>query len=491
MTLVEALQGLKEKKFSSLELTKKYLKKIEEKNPEINAFITVMKKEAEKKAKEIDESRLRGEKLGLLAGCPLAIKDNILIEDIFCTAGSKILSNYNASYDATVIKKLKEAGAIFLGKTNMDEFAMGSSTETSYFGPCKNPRDLTRVPGGSSGGSAAAVAAEMCGAALGSDTGGSIRQPASFCGVVGLKPTYGRVSRFGLIAMASSLDQIGPLTQTVDDAALLLKVIEGKDLKDSTTQNPPFEAKLQPKADPSWEEKEKDSSDFKIGIAKEYFVEGLESKVKKIIEKNISLLQKKGARIKEINLPYTKYALSCYYLIMAAEVSANLARYDGIRYGFSKDAKDLLNTYLETRTIGFGEEVKRRTLLGVYSLSAGYYDAYYLKAQKIRTLIKQDFDRVFKEVDCLITPVSPTPAFKLGEKIADPLAMYLSDIYTIPVNLAGLPAISLPVGEINNLPVGLQIIGPAWREDVILSLGKKLMNFVSADPSLPSSAQKK
>jgi len=306
-----------------------------------------------------------------------------------------------------------------------------------------------------------------------------------------LKPTYGRVSRFGLIAMASSLDQIGPLTQTVDDAALLLKVIEGKDLKDSTTQNPPFEAKLQPKADPSWEEKEKDSSDFKIGIPKEYFVEGLESKVKKIIEKNISLLQKKGARIKEINLPYTKYALSCYYLIMAAEVSANLARYDGIRYGFSKDAKDLLNTYLETRTIGFGEEVKRRTLLGVYSLSAGYYDAYYLKAQKIRTLIKQDFDRVFKEVDCLITPVSPTPAFKLGEKIADPLAMYLSDIYTIPVNLAGLPAISLPVGEINNLPVGLQIIGPAWREDVILSLGKKLVNLVSANPSLPSSAQKK
>ena len=463
LTLVEALQGLKEKKFSSTELTKEYLKRIEEKNPEVNAFITVIEKEiTEKKAKEIDESRLRKEKLGLLAGLPIAIKDNILIEDVLCTAGSKILSNYKASYDATVIKKLKEADAIFLGKTNMDEFAMGSSTETSYFGPVKNPRDLTRVPGGSSGGSAAAVAAEMCPAALGADTGGSIRQPASFCGVVGLKPTYGRVSRFGLIAMASSLDQIGPLTQTVDDAALLLKVIEGKDIKDSTTQNAPFEAEL----------KEKNLSDFKIGIPKEYFVEGLDSKVKEVIEKNISLLQKKGARIKKVSLPHTKVALSCYFLIMVAEISANLARFDGIRYGLCQKAKDLLEVYLETRTKGFGEEVRRRILLGVYALSAGYYDAYYLKAQKVRTLIKQDFDRVFKEVNCLMTPVSPTPAFKLKEKVSDPLAMYLSDIYTVPVNLAGLPAISLPIGKVNNLPVGLQIIGPAFREDIILSLGK-------------------
>ena len=362
LTLVEALQGLKEKKFSSTELTKEYLKRIEEKNPEVNAFITVIEKEiTEKKAKEIDESRLRKEKLGLLAGLPIAIKDNILIEDVLCTAGSKILSNYKASYDATVIKKLKEADAIFLGKTNMDEFAMGSSTETSYFGPVKNPRDLTRVPGGSSGGSAAAVAAEMCPAALGADTGGSIRQPASFCGVVGLKPTYGRVSRFGLIAMASSLDQIGPLTQTVDDAALLLKVIEGKDIKDSTTQNAPFEAEL----------KEKNLSDFKIGIPKEYFVEGLDSKVKEVIEKNISLLQKKGARIKKVSLPHTKVALPCYYLIMVAEISANLARFDGIRYGLCQKAKDLLEVYLETRTKGFGEEVRRRILLGVYALSAG------------------------------------------------------------------------------------------------------------------------
>ena len=463
LTLVEALQGLKEKKFSSTELTKEYLKRIEEKNPEVNAFITVIEKEiTEKKAKEIDESRLRKEKLGLFAGLPIAIKDNILIEDVLCTAGSKILSNYKASYDATVIKKLKEADAIFLGKTNMDEFAMGSSTETSYFGPVKNPRDLTRVPGGSSGGSAAAVAAEMCPAALGADTGGSIRQPASFCGVVGLKPTYGRVSRFGLIAMASSLDQIGPLTQTVDDAALLLKVIEGKDIKDSTTQNAPFEAEL----------KEKNLSDFKIGIPKEYFVEGLDSKVKEVIEKNISLLQKKGARIKKVSLPHTKVALPCYYLIMVAEISANLARFDGIRYGLCQKAKDLLEVYLETRTKGFGEEVRRRILLGVYALSAGYYDAYYLKAQKVRTLIKQDFDRVFKEVNCLMTPVSPTPAFKLKEKVSDPLAMYLSDIYTVPVNLAGLPAISLPIGKVNNLPVGLQIIGPAFREDIILSLGK-------------------
>ena len=462
LTLIELLDGLKEKKFSSLELTSNYLKRIEEENPQINAFITVMKEESEKRAEEIDEKRLKKEEVGLLAGLPLAIKDNILIEGITCTAGSKILSNYKASYDATVIKKLKEADAVFLGKTNMDEFAMGSSTENSYFGPTKNPYDLARVPGGSSGGSAAAVAAKMCPAALGSDTGGSIRQPASFCGVVGLKPTYGRVSRFGLIAMASSLDQIGPITRSVEDAVLLLGVLEGRDDHDSTSLDSSFPIKV----------KNKDLTDFRLGIPKQYFVKGLEAGVKETIKKTIACLEQQGAKVEEVSLPHTSIALPCYYLIMSAEASANLARFDGIRYGFREEAPDLLRTYLETRTKGFGDEVKRRILLGVYGLSAGYYDAYYLKAQKIRTLIKQDFDKVFEKVDCLLTPTSPTPAFKLGEKMNDPLQMYLSDIFTIPVNLAGLPAISLPVGKTDSLPIGLQIIGPAFREDLILSLGK-------------------
>ena len=467
MTLIEILQGLKEKKFSSLEITEKYLETIQKKNPEINAFITVMEEVAKKSALEIDEKRAKGEELGSLAGLPIAIKDNILIEDVLSTAGSRILSNYRASYDATVIKKLKAAGVIFLGKTNMDEFAMGSSTETSYFGPCRNPHDLSRVPGGSSGGSAAAVSSDMAPAALGSDTGGSIRQPASFCGVVGLKPTYGRVSRYGLIAFASSLDQIGPLTKTVEDASILLKAIEGKDPNDSTSRDIPEGASLT-------EKKIKDLSHLKIGFPKEYFIKGLDPKVKEIFEKNIAFLEDKGARIEEISLPHTAYALACYYLIMSAEASANLARFDGIRYGFSQEASSLLETYLEARTKGFGEEVKRRILLGIYGLSAGYYDAYYLKAQKIRTLIKQDFNKAFEQVDCLLTPVSPTPAFKLGEKMADPLQMYLSDIYTIPISLAGLPAVSLPVGKINGLPIGLQIVGPAFSEDLILSLGKLL-----------------
>jgi len=467
LNLTKIVEGIKEKKFSSLELTKEYLERIEKKNPQINAFITVMKEEAEERAQKIDERIKKGEDVGPLAGAPLAIKDNILIEDVLCTAGSKILSNYKATYEATVIKKLKEAGAIFLGKTNMDEFAMGSSTETSYFGPCKNPHNLEKVPGGSSGGSAAAVAARMCAAALGSDTGGSLRQPASFCGVVGLKPTYGLVSRFGLIALASSLDQIGPITQTIEDAALLLKVIAGQDEKDSTSLDFPFSSLI----------KEKKIADFKIGIPEEYFVRGLDKGVKEIIEKTIFNLEEKGVKIKKVSLPHTELALPCYYLIMSAEASANLSRFDGLRYGFREEAKDLLDTYLKTRTSGFGEEVKRRILLGVYGLSAGYYDAYYLKAQKVRTLIKQDFDKVFKKVDCLLTPTSPSPAFKIGEKIDDPLQMYLSDIFTLPVNLAGLPAISLPLEEINGLPVGLQIIGQRLREDLILSLGKLIENL--------------
>jgi len=468
LSLREAIQGLEKKNFSSLELVKACLKQIEEEDPRINSFISLTAEEAKEAAKEIDRQISNKEKLGPLAGLPLAIKDNILVKNVLCTAGSKILSNYKASYNATVIKKLKQAGAIFLGKTNLDEFAMGSSTETSFFGPTKNPNDLSRVPGGSSGGSAAAVKAEMCLAALGSDTGGSVRQPASFTGVVGLKPTYGRVSRFGLIALASSLDQIGPLTRSVDDAALLLRIIEGQDPKDSTS------FKLLPST--TMPEK-KDLSNFKIGIPKEYFAAGLDTKIKKIIAKKISELKKKGAKVKEISLPHTDLALPCYYLIMSAEASSNLARFDGVRYGLAKKTQDLLTGYLETRTQGFGQEVKRRILLGVYGLSAGYYDAYYLKAQKVRALIKQDFDQAFKEVDCLITPTSPTPAFKLGEKVTDPLLMYLSDIFTIPVNLAGLPAISLPVGEIDNLPIGLQIIGPAWQEDIILSLGRIVENF--------------
>jgi aspartyl-tRNA(Asn)/glutamyl-tRNA(Gln) amidotransferase subunit A len=483
LTILEAHQGLKKKEFSVTELIRSCLEQIKKENKKINAFITVLEKQAIEAAKKNDQKIRQGESISYLTGIPLAIKDNILIEDIRCTAGSKILENYIATYDATVIKKLKEAGAIFLGKTNLDEFAMGSSGETSYFGPTKNPCDLERVPGGSSSGSAAAVADQMCLGALGSDTGGSIRQPASFCGIVGLKPTYGRVSRFGLIAMASSLDQIGPLAKNVDDVAIILSIIEGKDKYDSTTVEPDFKTDLP---------KTIDLRNIKIGLVKEFFGPGLDREIKELIENQIRFLEKEGAEIVEVSLPHLEYSLPCYYIIMPAEVSANLARYDGIKYGFSVKGKNLLDVYLETRSQGFGDEVRRRIMLGTYTLSAGYYEAYYLKAQKVRTLIKQDFQKVFQEVDCLIGPTTPTTAFKLGEKIDDPLKMYLSDIYTVSVNLAGLPAISIPLirtntdpvvaGRINtdkqnksrSLPVGLQIISQQFEENKLLSIAKTI-----------------
>jgi len=373
------------------------------------------------------------------AGIPVAIKDNILVKDMPCTAGSKILENYIAPYNATVINKLQKAGFSVLGKTNMDEFAMGSSTENSAYQITKNPHDKERVPGGSSGGSAAAVAADLVPCALGSDTGGSIRQPASFCGVVGLKPTYGAVSRYGLAAMASSLDQIGVLTKTVEDAKILFNIIKGKDDLDST----------------SLQREIKSKKNLKIGIPKEYFSKGLDPEIDKLIKKNI-----KNLNIQEVSLLHTKYALACYYLIMFAESSTNLARYDSIRYGKTRDK--------------FGQEVQRRITLGNYVLSHGYYDAYYLQAQKVRTLIAEDFKKVFKKIDLLITPTAPTTAFKIGEKTEDPLTMYLSDIYTVPVNLAGLPAMSIPIGKINNLPVGLQIIGQHFEEETIFKIAYEL-----------------
>jgi aspartyl-tRNA(Asn)/glutamyl-tRNA(Gln) amidotransferase subunit A len=473
-TIEKVREGLKKKEFSAIDLTKSYLEKIEKEDKKIGAFLTISENLAIKQAKEIDEMILSGKKLPILAGVPCAIKDIILVEGVKCTAGSKILENYVAPYDATVVRKLKEAGAIILGKTNLDEFAMGSSTENSAFFPTKNPFDLKRVPGGSSGGSAAAVAANFCVFALGSDTGGSIRQPASFCGIVGLKPTYGSVSRYGLIAFASSLDQIGPMTKNVEDAEIVFDVIKGKDEMDSTSVNP----KSQILNSKQIRNSKFEIQNLRIGVPKEYFIKGIDPEVERIIREAIKKYEEMGVKIVEISLPHTEYALPCYYIIAPSEASANLARYDGIKYGFSKlkaqnlKVKSLLEVYLESRGEGFGPEVRRRIMLGTYALSAGYYEAYYLRAQKIRTLIKEDFETAFEIVDAIFTPTSPTPPFKLGEKIDDPLKMYLSDIFTVSTNLAGLPAISIPVGKVKNLPVGLQIIGKPFEEEKIFQIGK-------------------
>ncbi len=477
MTIKKFHQGLIDKQFSAFEITQAFFDYIEEKDPEIDAYLRLTKDLALSQANKIDVDLAERKNLGILAGVPLAIKDNILIEGLSATAASKILENYIASYDATVIKKLKETGAIFLGKTNLDEFAMGSSTENSAFKITKNPHDLERVPGGSSGGSAVAVAADMAVAALGSDTGGSIRQPAGFCGVVGLKPTYGAVSRYGLIAMASSLDQIGPIAKTVEDAAILFEAIAGKDELDATSID------IRPT---TYNLRLEEIRKLKIGLPKEYFIEGLDKEVASAIDEAIKLLKSLKIEFKEISLPHTKYALSCYYIIMPAEVSANLARFDGIRYGRvtsdKRQATSLRNIYFETRGKGFGNEAKRRIILGTFVLSAGYYDAYYTKAQKVRHLIKEDFDKAFDSsgggVDVILTPVTPTPAFKIGEKTDDPIAMYLSDVFTIPANLAGLPAISIPVTSrqpsavSHQLPIGFQLIGRHFREADILGIGQ-------------------
>ncbi|CUU03313.1 aspartyl/glutamyl-tRNA(Asn/Gln) amidotransferase subunit A [Candidatus Kryptobacter tengchongensis] len=441
-------------------IVKKYLEKIK-KYQNLNAFLSVFEEKAIKKAVEIDE-KIKSGTAGKLAGMVIAIKDNICVKDERCTCASKILENFISLYNATAVERLLKEDAIIIGKTNLDEFAMGSSTENSYFGPTLNPYDEERVPGGSSGGSAVAVAAGLSTTALGSDTGGSIRQPAAFCGVYGLKPTYGRVSRFGLVAFASSFDVIGPFGNSTKDVALVLQVIAGHDENDSTSANMPVPDYLS--------YLDKDVKGLRVGIPVEYFSEGLEDEIKEAIEKQIDFLRENGAIIEKISLPHTEYNIPTYYILVTAEASSNLARYDGARYGYrSPNAKSLYEMYVKSRSEGFGPEVKRRIMLGTYVLSAGYYEAYYRKAQKVRRLIKEDFDRAFENVDVIITPTSPTTAFKIGEKTDDPLKMYLSDIYTVSVNLAGVPAINVPVGfDSKGLPIGMQIIGRQFDEGTIL-----------------------
>jgi len=461
LTLCELKKLYEKKEVKPSEVVSSLLEKINSEDKKLHSYLFVNEKAIEE-AKIVDEKIAKGEKLKELEGVPVAIKDNICTKNIPTTCASKILENFVPPYDATVIKKLKEEGAIIIGKTNMDEFAFGSSTENSAFGPTKNPLDKTRVPGGSSGGSASATGANLCFASLGSDTGGSIRQPASFCGVVGMKPTYGRVSRYGLIAFASSLDQIGPITKDVSDCALLLKIISGKDVMDSTSIDTPV-------ADyPSF--LKDDVEDIKVGIPEEYFVKGIDNEIKEKIENLFKELEEMGVKLEKISLPHTEYGIAVYYIIATAEASSNLARFDGVKYGYrSTNYTDLVDMYKRTRGEGFGEEVKRRIILGTYVLSAGYYDAYYLKGQKVRTLIKKDFENAFEKVDLILTPTTPELPFKLGEKKDDPLKMYLSDIFTVNVNLSGLPGMSIPAGfSSNGLPIGLQIIGPYFKEEKII-----------------------
>jgi aspartyl-tRNA(Asn)/glutamyl-tRNA(Gln) amidotransferase subunit A len=466
MSVIRELhQQLVKKERSATEITQDYLNQIEALEPKLHSYLTITAEQALAQAKQVDAQIAAGEAIGPLAGIPIALKDNLCTQGIRTTCASKILENFVPPYESTVTQRLAAAGTIALGKTNLDEFAMGSSTENSAYQLTGNPWDVERVPGGSSGGSAAAVAAGECAIALGSDTGGSIRQPASFCGVVGLKPTYGLVSRFGLVAYASSLDQIGPLTRTVEDAALLLQGIAGYDPRDSTSLN----VKI-----PDYTKSLKTSlKKRKIGVIKETFdAEGIDPQVKAATEKALQQLQDLGAKIQEISCPQFPYGLPTYYIIAPSEASSNLARYDGVKYGMRTNNDNLMSMYTKTRAEGFGAEVKRRIMIGTYALSAGYYDAYYLKAQKVRTLIKQDFEAAFEQVDVLVCPTAPTTAFKAGEKVDDPLSMYLSDLMTIPVNLAGLPGMSLPCGfDDQGLPIGLQLIGNALREDLLFEVG--------------------
>ena len=462
LTIDAARSAIQERKTTAVALIESFYSKIEKDDPQIGAYLVFSKDRAFAKAAEIDALAAKGETLPPLGGVPVGIKDVMVTRGVRTTAGSKILGNYIPPYDCTAVARLEAAGAIVLGKLNCDEFAMGSSNENSAWHPVHNPRDLSRVPGGSSGGSAAAVAADMAVATLGSDTGGSIRQPASFCGVVGLMPTYGRVSRYGLIAFASSLDRIGPLTKTVRDAAIVLRSIAGRDPMDATSAEVPVPDYVV--------ELEKPVRGLKLGVAKEYFGEGLDPEVKKAVEAAIQKLAQLGCEIIPVSLPHTEYAIPTYYIVATAEASSNLARFDGVRYGFrAGDARTLSEMYRRTRDHGFGAEVKRRIMLGTYALSAGYYDAYYLKAQKVRTLLVRDFEEAFKNVDAIVTPTSPTAAFKLGEKVDDPLAMYLADMFTVTADLAGIPGISIPCGETKeNLPVGFQILGKHFDEATIL-----------------------
>ena len=470
MTIAEAIKKIKKSELTSESLVHDCLNRINIRDKNIHAFLEVFEEEAILEAKKEDERIKNGGEIKPLSGIPIAVKDVLLIAGKEATAGSKILKGYRATYESTAVKKLKEAGAIIIGRTNMDEFAMGSSTENSAYGPTKNPLDETRVPGGSSGGSSASVAMGACLGALGSDTGGSIRQPASFCGLVGLKPTYGRVSRSGLIAMASSLDQIGPITKTVEDAEIIYKVIAGRDPMDSTSKDMPMD----------YEKKSK----IKIGVLK-YDKTGVSQEVNEAFEDSVKIFISAGIELEEISLPSLEYALACYYIIMPAEASTNLARFDGVKYGFSSGADNLLDNYFSSRGEGFGKEARRRIILGTFVLSSGYYDAYYGKATKVREAIIKDFEEAFQKYDAILTPTSPTVAFKLGEKSNNPLEMYLSDIFTVSVNIAKLPAISIPTrlkGE-NHLPIGLQIIAPWFREDILFDLGKKYELFCQSTVS--------
>ncbi len=459
LTISEARAVIDKGEISPVEITNAILQRIEAVEKTVRAYVNVTRESALTQAKEAEATIRKGGR-GILVGIPVAIKDNICTEGIKTTCSSRILENFVPPYESTVTQKLKEQGYILIGKTNLDEFAMGSSTENSAFGHTRNPWDTSRIPGGSSGGSTAAVAADECIAALGSDTGGSIRQPSALCGVVGFKPTYGRVSRYGLVAFASSLDQIGPITKNVRDSAILMNIISGHDRYDSTSaplSTPDFTAALG-----------QDIKGLKIGIPKEYFIKGMDKEVEESVRKAVKKLESLGAIPVEISLPHTEYAIATYYILATSEASSNLARYDGVKYGLRAGGKDLLDMYMKTRAKGFGAEVKRRIILGTYALSSGYYEAYYKKAQQVRTLIKQDFEKAFEKVDVIVTSTSPTPAFKAGEKTEDPLQMYLSDIFTISVNLAGVPGISLPCGFTrNNLPVGLQVIGKHFDEESI------------------------
>ena len=479
LTVAQIQQQLIEKKFSSREITQHYLNRIDTLNSDYNCYITVDTIGALAAADQADQAIATGSSAPLL-GVPIAHKDIFCTEGLATTCGSKMLANFVSPYDATVVSKMKAAGAVMLGKTNMDEFAMGSSNETSFFGPVKNPWDVETVPGGSSGGSAAAVAAQLAPAATGTDTGGSIRQPAALCGITGIKPTYGRVSRYGMIAFASSLDQAGPMTKTAEDAAILLNSMSGLDHKDSTsldTAVPDFTATL-----------DESLAGLKIGIPKEYFDQRLDTAMADAVQVSLAELEKLGAKLVDIELPNSALSVPAYYVIAPAEASSNLSRFDGVRYGYRcDDPEDLEDLYTRTRSEGFGDEVKRRILVGTYALSAGYYDAYYRKAQQIRRLIKEDFVRAFEQVDIIAGPTAPSTAFKFGAKTADPVAMYLEDIYTIAVNLAGLPAMSLPAGQLDNMPIGMQLVGNYFAEQKLLNVAHQFQLATQWHTSTPTS----
>lgn len=479
-TIENLHKRLVKKEIKPSDILDSVFKRIESVEPKVHAYLKVTKERAYEMAKAAEERIMKNDSVTELTGIPLGIKDNMVLKGVETTCAAKMLEGYKPPYTATVLTKLEKAGAVFTGKLNMDEYAFGSSTENSAFGPTKNPWDLQRVPGGSSGGSAASVAAGLCAGSLGSDTGGSIKQPASLCGVNGIKPTYGRVSRFGLIAFGSSLDQIGPITRTAADNAIILKHIAGHDENDATSADIPV---------PDYSALLKDSVKGKvIGLPKEYFIEGLDPEVKQKVMDAVAVFEKLGAKIEQISLPNTEYAIDVYYVVAPAEVSSNLARFDGVRYGLrDKDAENMIDMYKKSRQKGFGRETKRRIMLGTYVLSSGYYDAYYKKAQKVRTLIKNDFDKAFEKVDLMLTPTSPTTAFKIGEKAADPLTMYLSDIFTIAPNLAGLPGMSVPAGnDSKGLPVGLQILGKWFKEQDIFDAAYAFQKNTDWHTKMPS-----